>query len=200
MVIAWIALILVLAVVAVLYWREWRNDLLSYIRLGVFYARRIPMRFYIGLILLVIVILLLLLSGCVSSSTADYNLTDPNVPYRFTGRAADIIAETVSKNMQTVQGRENALLESLVPYYGFLFLFGLGGVAACILMAWLGISIGKFLWIVPVVCFAGMAFIHFWSAYAKPISLCIGILVVGLFVWKVVEYKWERNAKKEKAK
>lgn len=123
---------------------------------------------------------------------------DPNAAIKFTGDAADKITETLALEIQTAQGRQNMFIESLLPYYGGLFVIGLAGVAVCLLFRMLKVPSGRFFWIAPVVAFGGMAFIHFWSDYARIISLIFGAVALGIFVWKVVEWKWERNEERLK--
>lgn len=154
------------------------------------------------------ILILFFLAGCNQhQSSIRWQPTDPNRPVdnipwptELTGSAADKIAEVLAANTRDEQGRRNMLIEALLPYYIILFLIGLSGIGACILLHMLRIPIGRFLWIVPVVSFGGMAFIHFWSDYARLISLIFGGICLGILVWKLVEWKWERNKNYEKLK
>ena len=141
------------------------------------------------------------LAGCTTESivTVRDPCSDPNngaIEITYKGEAANIMAETSAANITTVEGRRTKIVESLIPYYGILFLLGIGGIVVIGVLKYFNMS-SKILWIAPAACFGGMAIIHFYSDFAAYFKWIVAGAVVLLFIslngYKLIEYKWERN-------
>jgi len=138
------------------------------------------------------ILVVLFTVGCAqSTSTMRWHPTDPNNPFEFTGKAADMVAEKVSatlaQNTQTQKGRENALFENLKQYAGWLFLAFVGG-----LVFW-GFTRSKFGWVIPAASIGGLALITFWGKFSTYIAWGVMLVAIALLVWKATEYQKERN-------
>jgi len=142
-----------------------------------------------------------LTAGCLTESrvTVKDPCSDPNdrvMEITYKGEAANIMAQSSAANLTTVEGRRTKIVESLIPYYGILFLLGIGGIVVIGVLKYFNMS-SKILWIAPAACFGGMAVIHFYSDFAAYFKWIVVGGIVLLFIslngWKLIEYKWERN-------
>jgi hypothetical protein len=142
-----------------------------------------------------------LTAGCLTESrvTVKDPCSDPNdraIEITYKGEAANIMAQSSAANLMTVEGRRTKIVESLIPYYGILFLLGIGGIVVIGVLKYFNMS-SKILWIAPAACFGGMAVIHFYSDFAAYFKWIVVGGIVLLFIslngWKLIEYKWERN-------
>ena len=156
--------------------------------------------------LLIVVVVGASIGGCgQESKVVTVDPCDPNEPTLVTtyhGKAADTIAETDAANRTTVEGRRTKIVESLIPYYGILFICGIAGIVIIVVLRQLGMP-SKVLWIAPVACFGGMALIHFFSDFAAYFKWIVAggmiLIFLSLHGWKLIEYKFERN-KNDKSK
>jgi hypothetical protein len=129
-----------------------------------------------------------------SDFVIDSSCVDANIPVLVEahGDAAKPIAEMVANNAKTKEARRNELVQSLVPMYIILFGLGLAGIVLIVVMQAMKMP-SKWTWIIPTVSFGGMGIIHFFSEFAKPIPYVVLVLVIAFFIWKILQYKKERN-------
>jgi len=149
---------------------------------------------------------LVVLFGCATSRATIQipqiiDANEPQAAIEFTGKAADTVAKeisaTLAANIQTKEGRANVLAGELKRYYGWLVIFFVGGCALWFLLSVLKMP-SKFGWIIPASSVAGMVLINAFTNYADWFVYGVGVIVIALLVWKVVEYKKERNENGEK--
>ncbi|KKN66007.1 hypothetical protein LCGC14_0475990 [marine sediment metagenome] len=135
-----------------------------------------------------------------SSTDPNSIVIDPNMPVLIEahGDAAKPIAEVIANNAKTAQARRNELVGSLTPFYGILFICGLGGLVLIAVLRYLKMP-SKWAGIVPVAAFGGMALIHFFNEFAEWLPYAVLVIIIAFFIWKVAEYKKERNVNSELA-
>lgn len=137
---------------------------------------------------ILMIICLLFMAGCSEQlSTITYKPPDANVPYVFTGKAADTIAAKIAENVQTKEGRINELLDVTKKYFGWLFLTLIGG-----LVFW-GFTRSRYGWVIPAASIGGMVLIITFNSIAGWIPYIVVAIGLGLVVWKAIEYQQERN-------
>jgi len=160
-------------------------------------------------------LLALLVSGCQSGSSvkiwsgetvkpvhADSNTpTDYNIPLlsktyqkpfiEYTGKAAEIIAQSQADNSKTKQ----AMLGDTFKFSGVLFLILMIAMVGGIIFG--ALTRSRFGWIIPAACAVGIAMMEFFIQSAAWINIAItaGVLAlgIGLLVWKAIEYHKERD-------
>ena len=138
--------------------------------------------------IVMLIVFMLCLSGC-AQSTVKWQ-AEPNSPvYALTGEAARTMAETLSRNAMTAQGRANEVLKYNGWLYVSLVVMMVGGF-----VFW-GFTRSRYGWVIPAAAACGIGFITFWAEYSQWISLGVLVIALALLVWKSVEYQKERNAK-----
>lgn len=141
---------------------------------------------------------------------ADSNETDPNIvepnwadyadtdEIKFTGKASEIVAERLAENwaanIRTVQGREDALFETLKQAALPLLAVFVGG-----LIFW-GWSRSKWAWIIPASALAGLVVIYYFAGTVKYVKWIVPAVAFLIVMWRAHSYQKERNDAEKKVK
>lgn len=104
------------------------------------------------------------------------------------GKAADVISQQYASNIKTKEGLIADVFKRNGELFAGLILTTVGG-----LIFW-GFTRSKYGWIIPSACIGGISIILFFVSYIKWIPLAVLVIVLGVLIWKAIEYHKERDA------
>jgi hypothetical protein len=148
-------------------------------------------------ILIVLAVSMIFNAGCSSafkssSSVLIHTGTEPNQVVELTGQAAENYAARITEvhaaEQQTAKGRQNEMiaeLKKVLPIFTLVMFAGL---------AFWGFTRSRFGWVVPGAAIGGIIFILAVGRWAEWVTAGVIVIVLGLLVWKAVEYQKERNS------
>ena len=134
---------------------------------------------------------ILIVCGCTESRVTYENPCDPNMPAsltEYTGNAADAIAEADAANKITEQGRIAAMEKHNATLYVGLIIVTVGG------LAFWGFTRSRYGWVIPAASVGGIVLMRSLVRFDKEILIGVFVIVMGVLIWKAVEYQKERNA------
>ena len=138
--------------------------------------------FILWILIVMALLLLLVLPGCQSSSRIEIPIPGDGVRV-ITGQAADDYVAGLVDSEKTVSDR----LGGMFKVFPTLIFTLIGGF-----IFW-GFTRSRFGWVIPAAVAGGMLFIVAFAKWAEWIAGGVILVSLAVLVWKVIEYKRERD-------
>ncbi len=136
--------------------------------------------------IIVLIMAAILVVGCQSSSRIEIPIPGDGVRV-IEGKAADDYVAGLVNNAKTAKARVNEMLAELGRVLPTLVFILIGG-----LVFW-GLTKSSVGWVVPAAVIGGMVFIIAFTRWAEWIAGGVILIALGVFIYKAVEYRRERN-------